>query len=857
MNGVEAAGYKTFFINATGFEPYDYQADLATTVEWPLAVSVGTGLGKSAATILAWLWRRRFADSETRRRTPRRLVYCLPQRTLVQQTARVVQDWLQNIGLDKQEVDQNLSDVQSPVHGGVPVHVLMGGAVRNDWDIHPEQDAILIGTQDQLLSRALNRGYGVSRFRWPMQFALLHSDVLWVVDEPQLMGIDPLATTAQLQAFRQQYGTYGPADTIWVSATFRREWLRTVDFSPTDGDARIVELGPSDMEKTRARREASKPVTVGPWSLDDDLAAPKKASVYGEKMAQLVLDKHQVGSFTLVICNRVTRAQSVYSALLNAGRMPDGLMLLHSRFRQKDREKLNESLETVSKRDCIVVATQAVEAGVDISAETLITELASWSSLVQRFGRCNRDGNARNPAVVVLDMELHPDISVPYTVSEIQDAKDRLSTLSDARISTLPPIQDEMIAHHVIRKRDFRGLFDTTPDLAGLDIDISPYVRSNDSADVSVYWREWKGNEPKDIKSRPKSDEICHVSTSMLREYLSRMQKGKERKAWMWDTLSEKWEPLGKDDKGTVYPGQVLLLNADLGGYTPEIGFAPDSWMPVPVSLKTPDRSRLETHDGDDDNEDASFNEPITLQLHTTHVVEEADRLVRVFADIPEIWHIREAAVYHDWGKVHKIFQRRLKESLPTDHEGCNMVLAKPVGNRKSTGQREDENIDDLRTGKGFRHEFASALAYMQIQPADEVNAMEKRLIAYLIAAHHGKVRLSARSIPDEQIPIPLKEDNGEVQPMFARGVWEGDTLEATALTGDVSVPTVTLSLDCLQLGQPRGEADDMPVKSWMEGTLSCLDTLGPFKLAWLEAMLRVADWRASAKEANVSEPEV
>ena len=36
--------------------------------------------------------------------------------------------------------------------------------------------------------------------------------------------------------------------------------------------------------------------------------------------------------------------------------------------------------------DRIIVATQVVEAGVDISATTLVTELSPWSSLVQRFG---------------------------------------------------------------------------------------------------------------------------------------------------------------------------------------------------------------------------------------------------------------------------------------------------------------------------------------------------------------------------------------------------------------------------------------------------------------------------------------
>ncbi|MCP9448558.1 MAG: hypothetical protein NNA21_00650 [Nitrospira sp.] len=50
-------------------------------------VYVPTGLGKTAMVVLGWLWRRRFhPNEEIRKTTPRRLVYCLPMRVLVEQT---------------------------------------------------------------------------------------------------------------------------------------------------------------------------------------------------------------------------------------------------------------------------------------------------------------------------------------------------------------------------------------------------------------------------------------------------------------------------------------------------------------------------------------------------------------------------------------------------------------------------------------------------------------------------------------------------------------------------------------------------------------------------------------------------
>ena len=113
---------------------------------------------------------------------------------------------------------------------------LMEGENAEEWDIYPEREAILVGTQDMLLSRALNRGYAASRARWPIQFGMLHTDCLWVFDEIQLMGAG-LATTAQLEAFRRTlpHEESEPSDasrsggSVWMSATMQRDWIETVD----------------------------------------------------------------------------------------------------------------------------------------------------------------------------------------------------------------------------------------------------------------------------------------------------------------------------------------------------------------------------------------------------------------------------------------------------------------------------------------------------------------------------------------------------------------------------------------------------------------------------------------------------
>jgi hypothetical protein len=84
-----------------GHTPLPYQVSLATDGHaMPVLLDVPTGLGKTAGAVLAWLWRRRFDPRpDVRALTPRRLVYCLPMRVLVEQTHRVTTEWLRNLGL--------------------------------------------------------------------------------------------------------------------------------------------------------------------------------------------------------------------------------------------------------------------------------------------------------------------------------------------------------------------------------------------------------------------------------------------------------------------------------------------------------------------------------------------------------------------------------------------------------------------------------------------------------------------------------------------------------------------------------------------------------------------------------------
>ena len=105
----------------------------------------------------------------------------------------------------------------------------------------------------------------------------------------------------------------------------------------------------------------------------------------------------------LVICNTVSKAQKVYEQLSG-----ENTYLLHSRYLQRDRRRLEEQImEFSSDPDAsgIWVTTQIVQASLDIDFDLLYTEMCTCDSLLQRMGRCNRRGRYTpvEPNVFIFD----------------------------------------------------------------------------------------------------------------------------------------------------------------------------------------------------------------------------------------------------------------------------------------------------------------------------------------------------------------------------------------------------------------------------------------------------------------------
>lgn len=785
--------YTDFARSATGdpaLEPYEYQHRLAAD-GLPELLVVPTGCGKTAAVVLGWLFRRHaHPDYTVRTKTPHWLVYVLPQRVLVEQTQRVVDEWLCNTGLD------------------IRCHAVMGGQRRRTWRDDLDRDAILVGTQDMLLSRALNRGYGDVYWLWPIDFGLLHAGCHWVMDEIQLMG-PGLPTTRQLHGLRNRLGTATPSSSTWMSATVDEGALRTFD-CPEIGSR--LDLDAIDRAGPLARR-----LDAGKTVRQLDIAGKR----YPADLAAAITELHRPGRRTLVVLNTVDRARQVWEVLARLGDIR--AVLVHSRFRPRDRARqVDDALAPPGELGTIVVSTQVLEAGVDLSADVLVTEAAPWPSIVQRAGRCNRDGKVGDATLLWVE----PPGPAPYPEDDIAAAVAILRELEGT--STTPDRMGARIAfttpvtHAVLRRRDLVELFDTLPDLSGNDVDVSRFVRDTDDRTVEVAWRPLGDARP-ELRSLPAQEERCPAPVGEVRTWVG-------DHTWRFDHIDGQWVRCRAAD---VRPGIVVLADIDAGGYRTEIGWSPTSHDPVPpVDVDDPGDGDLAV--GDDPGT-VRRRRWVGLAEHSADVAAEAGRLLRAL-DPPALSSVvRDAAVLaarlHDIGKAHPTFQASL-EKLIRDHDREEAAAAGPPWAKSaSTGSlRHDRRY--------FRHELASALVLIGDGAGALEGCDESNLVVYLVAAHHGRARLGVRSLPGESPPPPERPGAAVIL-----GVADGDLIPAIEL-GDLTIPASRMDLSVIQLGSGAdGSA------SWSRRMLSLRDRddLGPFRLGFLEAVVRIADWRASA----------
>lgn len=257
------------------------------------------------------------------------------------------------------------------------------------------ESALTFCTIDQLLASFLGIPYGLGKRQANINVAAIAGSYL-ILDEFHLYPLGPKqgniygARTTALQMLRllNQSGKRLSPFTL-MSATFSSKLL--------DRLANLLSAVIVNVES-----QASQP---GQASELEELMQGRSRRFFVESQAmqaEQIIEQHQ--DCSLVICNTVNRAQLMYQELRNRLEQQGSntqVVLLHSRFTVEDRRAKQAFLEAnmgpsqwqgnhYTGANLIVVATQVVEVGIDISARILHSEIAPASSIIQRAGRCAR-----------------------------------------------------------------------------------------------------------------------------------------------------------------------------------------------------------------------------------------------------------------------------------------------------------------------------------------------------------------------------------------------------------------------------------------------------------------------------------
>ncbi len=318
------------------------------------------------------------------------------------------------------EVAARLQELAGDGEPPLAAQRLRGGApLEHDWARTPTQPVILCSTVDQIGSRLLFRGYGVSHRMKPVHAGLLGTDTLVLLDEAHLS--EPFRRTL---TDVQSIGN-AAVRTVWLSATPSVSAQRRFPRPPADYDQPAY-----DHPVLRARLHARKPAKLKVVRGAPEQGFAAAARTLADQLHATGVAAPAVG----VVVNRVDLARSIFENLrreetsdtiLLIGRSRgvgrDRIVETLSRFRTGasrtraasphaaatagDRPDLPLFPETVGDspiRPLFVVATQCLEVGVDLDLDGLVAQAASLDALRQRFGRLNRAGRRVQAAGAIL-----------------------------------------------------------------------------------------------------------------------------------------------------------------------------------------------------------------------------------------------------------------------------------------------------------------------------------------------------------------------------------------------------------------------------------------------------------------------
>jgi CRISPR-associated endonuclease/helicase Cas3 len=643
---LNASDFSSFFRELYGDEyaPFPWQTALVdrlcATGSWPKQLRLPTGTGKTAAIDIAAFHLAYQLSNELKRTAPLRIIFAVDRRLIVDEAFERAQHIAKKLDEARSgtllRVAESLRAMVDTNDSPLSVGRLRGGMPREgDWAQTPTQPTVVSTTVDQLGSRLLFRGYGVSPRMRPVHAGLLGEDALIFLDEVHLS-----------EAFRQTLEAIASYRQAEVSSA---PWL-FVQLSATPRDTEEpFELSSKDYanEELARRLRASKPASLVLLKHTAPGSADHVERFVDEVIDRSCLGNNPDGRRCAVVVNRIQLARRAFDLLRQRLQTIDPEAAARAQLmigRGRDIEK--DEIRKIVVKECkstpyssadldtsaspfFLVATQTVEAGADLDFDVLVTQAAPLDALRQRFGRLNRMGRSirANAAVIAVDQEVatsaKPDSLYGDAAKKTWARLDELAGDSerdqvDFGIDALPPQDDEgdlctrarnapvLMPEHVLALSHTREAPSWSPEPA-----LFLHGAPDGVADVNVVWRA-------DIPLLPPSttnDDTIRAVTDVLalvpprpaealswplgaiRRWLFRdrsvdaedvehtqpvadhIEASAERiTAYRWIGTDEELKVVVTPNQ--VKPGDTIVLPASVGGCD-KFGWAPRSRKPV------------------------------------------------------------------------------------------------------------------------------------------------------------------------------------------------------------------------------------------------------------------------------------
>lgn len=580
-----AEDFPAFFEEVHGHEPFPWQHRLLRQVaeegEWPPILDLPTGSGKTAAIDIAVFHLALEANSGFVRRAPVRIAFVVNRRLVVDDAFERAKSIEAALDHPRGQVTGRVAGHLKGLSGGGPplvVRRLRGGIPReDDWARSPSQPTVLCSTVDQVGSRLLFRGYGVTDSMKPVHAGLIGSDCLILLDEAHLA-----------EPFRQTLG--------WLKLYQGRKWREVDEAAPwrfalltaTPGEQGQECFSLENDDKAHPvlekRLSASKParlITLGKPKRRANAAAPaedegeesdqndlsRRATAIVEEVRKALehfskSDRGVIAPAIGVVVNRVARARTVFERIrselkaeIEAAEVGEPILMIGP-ARPVERDTLAVTLGPIRTQiwragerrplqmPLILVATQCIEAGVDLDFDALITEAASLDALRQRFGRLNRAGREIEPyaSIVCTNSDLSPRHDDPIYGRAIHSAWRHLTEASERSSGKVVdfglgafsgPMESDALAPKadapVLLPAHVDLLTQTSP-IPAADPDIGLYLHGTDrQADsITIVWRadvdpdRHRHDETRSILmlARPRSAEAIELPIWAVRRWL-------------------------------------------------------------------------------------------------------------------------------------------------------------------------------------------------------------------------------------------------------------------------------------------------------------------------------------------------